>query len=548
MKFFKTIISFCLVLCVFVLTSCGGINLGSMPNIDDTVYGNGGISVVKGDYVYFVNSTMSYKDLGKSDNDSGKVRKAGIYRTKLNEGKIELDDDDNVKNYEQVVSKVAGYEFTNLHIFDDYIYYATPNMDYKQDGTLNTMAIDFTRTKLDGTKTEIIYTAKNYTEEGCYEFYKLGSSIYLVVYEGDKIVSVEISNFIKGAITLVSGVSDVILPKITTYTYSNNVKAIGTQGYAYYTRDFNADDDNAHDTSSITGNILGRVNIIDATKTERKDHTIKYGLQDITTKYLFVTKNVDIYAIDSSFPISENAQGKQDIQLTHSLDTLSVSEFYANKNSDGFIYSKNSKTYYISNVIASQAKTYEIATSARKIVADDQNYAYYADGTKLYRLSLIPKYICNEDFVLEANSTIDGKSLTSGTKINKFTTISQSEYLDLTSAIDKNRFAQTLNAEMILEDEYLNTNYIDYGQENVIYYFSKYTGATDANQEYLKRVVMSNDNRELDHQNKVNEEDGQEIIDPETYEEYNLGFHTELLCVLDSEHKALISTGEKTES
>ena len=51
----------CLVIMIFmisafVLTGCGG--LKDNPAINATVYSNGGMSVIKGDYLYYVNLLM----------------------------------------------------------------------------------------------------------------------------------------------------------------------------------------------------------------------------------------------------------------------------------------------------------------------------------------------------------------------------------------------------------------------------------------------------------------------------------------------------------
>ena len=72
-----------------------------VKNTNETVYGNGGTSVTKGDYVYFVNSYTSYNGLEKNDNNTGEVTNSAIYRTKLSGGKVNYDDNGNVK-YEAI--------------------------------------------------------------------------------------------------------------------------------------------------------------------------------------------------------------------------------------------------------------------------------------------------------------------------------------------------------------------------------------------------------------------------------------------------------------
>lgn len=531
MKFKKILATFCLALTVLVLASCSNIHLSTMPNTTDTVYGNGGVSVTKGDYIYFVNSYTSYSGLAKGDNDTGKVTVGAIYRTKLDNGKITTDANNNVTNCELVVSKIAGYEFTNLHIFDDYIYYATPNMDYAKDGTINTTAVDFCRTKLDGTDTQIIYTAKDYDSSSSYEVYKIGSSIYLVVFEKDKIVKVEINNHIKSAVTLINNVTSVKFPQISTYVYSDNVGITGTQGYVYYTRDINKDQDGAYDTSSIKGNVLGRVLITDGSKTERKDGSVKYTLKDLTNNYIFVVKDVDIYAIDASFPLSGVERGKQDVRLTTSDSSLSISNFYATKNSDGYIYTLNSATYYVQNI--KNPKTYTVSSSSEITAkADDAYFVYYDNETTISRMPLKPQYYNDKEFVLSANANLGGNHYQSGDTVQAFTFISQDEYYAISKAVDKTKFTLQSKAELIADDSNMSSEHIDYTKLGEIFFFCNYTGSNDDSQYYLKRVVINNEYKETP------KDDDDNPKEPETFDEWNLGYTQELVCPLDSKHKS----------
>ena len=530
MKFKSILSALCLVLTLVVLTSCSGIHLSEMPATQDTVYGNGGVSVTKGDYIYYVNSYTSYEGLSKNDNDSGKVTVGAIYRTKLVNGEVQKDSNGNITNYEMVVSKIAGYEFTNLHIFDDYIYYATPNMEYGKDGKLNTVVVDFCRTKLDGTDTQIIYTAKNYSSSSDYEVYKIGSSVYLVVFEQDKLVKVEINNRIKNAVTLMEEVSAVMFPKVYTYEYSDSVGITGTQGYVYYTRNVSETLDGAYDTDSITGNVLGRVLITDGSKTERKDGSVKYELTDITNDYLFVVKDVDIYAIDASFPLSPIEPGKQDVRLTHSSSSLSVTNFYATKNSNGFIYCLNGSTYYVNNI--KSMRTYTMLDSEISVQYDDANFAYSVADSKIQRVSLKPTYYNVNEFNLEHECTLNGMHYIAGDTISAFTFISQDDYYSLTEALDMAKFTLNTQNEVIVEDSNISTSYIDFTKDGEIYFFSKYTGSSDESQYYLKRVVINSANKI-----KPTDDDDKETT-PTSYIEWDLGYKTELICVLDKNHKS----------
>ena len=111
--------------CVF-LTGCGDKGLKNNPPLTATVSSNGGMSVVKGNYLYFVNGYVDETSLGKKDNKNGDVTKGAIYRTKLDNGEISKDKDGFLDNADCVVSKVVGFGNGGFFIIDDYIVYATP--------------------------------------------------------------------------------------------------------------------------------------------------------------------------------------------------------------------------------------------------------------------------------------------------------------------------------------------------------------------------------------------------------------------------------------
>ena len=72
----------------FVLTGCGK-KKGSdydAPKADARVYGNGGLAVTKGDYLYFLNGYRTYADVTKEEkklSNHENVVRGAIYRTKL---------------------------------------------------------------------------------------------------------------------------------------------------------------------------------------------------------------------------------------------------------------------------------------------------------------------------------------------------------------------------------------------------------------------------------------------------------------------------------
>lgn len=463
----KIILSFCLCFTIFALASCGTWSLGSMPETNATVYGNGGFAVEKGGYVYFVDSYMSASELGKNDNKLGKVKTCALYRTKLSNGALDLDEKGVLKSYDLVVSKVVGTQNTSLFIFDDYIYFGTPNMQNDRTGKLRTDLIDFCRVKLDGSGMEILYTTDKYETNACYAFYKIGTSVYLVVFDGSNILKIEVTTYAKNAIKLAENVAKVVMPALPTYEYAVDNPISGTAGYVYYTR--NATTDDFVDVSN-KGNVIGKVSIVDKeNKQERKDGSTTYEIKSVENTYVYAYKTVD--SNKCLYAIKDFNNSTTDIQVTA---TSSYTNEYVLPNVGGknlgVIVNYGNKTIWVKDGLNTSNNSTLISDGAYTIKYCDGTYAYYLNGTKMYRI-------------------------------------------DLTNTNTES------NVELVFDESNMDTNYLDFGEANYIYYFNTYTGDSGDSQKYLKRVDLTN-----------------KIQPEEDEEETDLGYKTELVGVLKDNH------------
>lgn len=128
----------------------------------------------------------------------------------------------------------SGYEAGGIFIFDNYVFYASPNNKKNSKGDVQSSKIDFYRSLLDGSKTQKIYTTKTDDAAAPYMFYKWQDSYYLAVKDGTEIVSVKMGKKI--------GKSQVIAGDITTAyfpnkgTYYNGINENGVEDFVYYTR------------------------------------------------------------------------------------------------------------------------------------------------------------------------------------------------------------------------------------------------------------------------------------------------------------------------
>ena len=119
---------------------------------DAIVESNGGLVVKQGKYLYFVNGYTGYlTELGQ-DNWFGNVTKGAIARVTYNA-------DGTLSNDVTIVvpkSVMASSENVGFSIFGNWIYYVSPGSTEDRSGTVQTDTLQFMRTKLDGTGTQVI--------------------------------------------------------------------------------------------------------------------------------------------------------------------------------------------------------------------------------------------------------------------------------------------------------------------------------------------------------------------------------------------------------
>ncbi len=236
--------SFVLV-CMFCLLSLAGCANGiELPDTNAGVTGNGGLAVQKGEYLYFVNGYTAVSDMKDGDNKGGNKYSA-IYRTKLGDNNtLVYNENGELENCEIIIDKVCGFDNTALYIFGDYIYYSSPNTQKvisDESIVYNFKLTDFYRAKLDGTGRTLLYKTNNASDDMKFGFYKVNgvNDIYLVVFDGSKIVFVNCSN---GANTIIAeNVTSIALPECGDYNSLNSQISKGASN-VYYVRNSTEDD------------------------------------------------------------------------------------------------------------------------------------------------------------------------------------------------------------------------------------------------------------------------------------------------------------------
>ncbi|MGN0961864.1 MAG: hypothetical protein ACI4PF_06690 [Christensenellales bacterium] len=362
------------------LTGCKEKGLENNPPLEATVTSNGGMSVIKGDYLYFVNGYVEESSLTKDDNKAGKVTKGAIYRTKLDNNEIVKDIDGFL--YEDrtdlVVSKVVGFSNGGFRIIDNNIYYATPYMKLSSDGTLQTSRVEFHRVNIDGTKDEVIFVTSGTLTE--WTIYKIDTTPYLVVYENSKIVSVNASN--GKTVGTVENSSSYKFLEETEYVY-NASRTTLIQTNVIYTRSISQTTDKV---SNYKGNAVCAFNIVTGeSETLELSPTNTYTIQNVTkdTIYYTYTSTAKPTACLYKKVIGTSWKEATEIKLTNrSYDSY----VFVNYGNDLIIANGDSVTWLLEGGENIEPKV--LISSEKTILAVYGDYAYYSEDNKLFRVNI----------------------------------------------------------------------------------------------------------------------------------------------------------------
>ncbi|MFQ6752080.1 MAG: hypothetical protein ACLRFL_00750 [Clostridia bacterium] len=230
-KFTKLLI--CFMLCLFgvFISACDNRTpeekAFTYPKKSDQVYGNGGMAVRKGNYVYFVNGYMGVDD---EDHKQGKsVTHGSLMLMKLDaDGNVVTDENGLLDDdyYISMSSKLCGYEATNLFISGNYLYFTSPCQENKggqgASGDNKTWAkeyVEFYRIKLDKTSSvEEIYQSKISYKNFEFKYYEQDGEVFVLAYENstrenstksNTLIRIKCSN--KSATELETGITSVIM-------------------------------------------------------------------------------------------------------------------------------------------------------------------------------------------------------------------------------------------------------------------------------------------------------------------------------------------------
>ena len=224
------------------------------PASSDTIYGNGGLAVRKGNYVYFVNG---YKSVSTATNKNDTYTVGSLMLMKLGvNGEVVTDDNGLLKDeyYITMSNQLCGYEATNLYIHGDYLYFVSPCLENESgDEVWAKERVVFNRIKLDKTsKVEEVYSSGVKYDQLEYKYYENNGGLYILAWEkGDSYYEDNGSNaLIRVDATAKSSV--IISNDVTHVVFAENFNEIFFEKHSssdsyYYLKQYNI-------ASNVVGN------------------------------------------------------------------------------------------------------------------------------------------------------------------------------------------------------------------------------------------------------------------------------------------------------
>lgn len=437
-----------LILCLS-MTACGGDNYSAVQvnGKQDTSYavlGNGGNAVQYGNYIYFINGYRGYTDSDATANVWGNVIKGGLYRAELKGDKVDgmpfngfdavggndafttrkvlgLDqnavDEIDVQAIAPKTVGTSGFAGGGIFIFDDYVYYASPNNQKDKSGTVQTGKTDFFRTALDGSKTQKLFTTDADTSSSPYGFYKYGGNMYVVVLDGTSLKSIKVGPRKCEITEIASGVESAVFP--VKDKYYQGMPENGVEDFVYVSRTAGAGDNQRAGsvleairpdgsergifwedgtTASIDGVRDGLVyfrSVVNGTDTAIRYsnlHNFFMGVYEAKDKNGNVTGDEYLFP---SYANAEDTKGRENVEGIALQQTTSTVTGYT------YVYAMRPDARNVNDVrvvtatsagifLYTQSASIQVYAGEADVKAVKDNYVYFADkdGAILYRTNV----------------------------------------------------------------------------------------------------------------------------------------------------------------
>lgn len=407
---------------VIALFGCSGdhynkVEISGVQSTEYTVEGNGSSAVQYGNYVYFLNGTRGYEDTEGTANVFGKVVKGAVYRAELlgenadgafvvkRDTVTELGlkshkdvdykrDEVDVIDVQTVVPKTVGtasYKEGGIFIYDDCIYYASPNNLKNKTGDVQYKKTDFFRMTLDGKNTKKIYTTTADSDSSPYAFYSVGENVFLTVLDGTDLITVKIAKKngkVEDKVKLAENVTDAVMPVKPVYYKGIDENTI--YDFIYYKRSATDDDtlpngevmEYVRPDGETESYVFGADGYDSYTLETVRDGYLFYRKADNYTNKLFATNlHNALKANDEKYAASEKNADAENVDkpvlAVSDLDKLDVYPFVQN-----YEFGKANVTNVVS-VVATTKSSGSSSDSSSKSSSDSSSTVtatLYVDG------------------------------------------------------------------------------------------------------------------------------------------------------------------------
>lgn len=393
MKKLAVLVSCLLVCLTFVLGGCG--TKLSLPEKNSAILSNGGTVVVIGDYTYFPNIYVSYKNLSGNANTNKTVDTESLYRIKTDiNKKLVYNEKDELINLEKVFTKITGFETSCMFAVGNYLYFTSPNVH--KSSTTSEDKFDLTslfRIKFDGSGMKEILTTQ--TTSGV--FY-LDAENNLFIFDNNKILMLKIQDSLKSTTTIASDVQTATFPKAFGETINN----------VYYTKALDEEDTDA----GLTGNKLYGYNL--ESKTESLVRAVYGETVDLVTYSngrLYYKRTVD--GVNRYFSSTVQDSNLELTELAHTNTSTDITGFTPlGAKSDGsilpVIFTYNNKMFIQQQGTDAEVLVEENATP--EFVSGD--YLYYSTSKGIFKISYkdkVVKKVAEKSGILQGNIDFDGR-------------------------------------------------------------------------------------------------------------------------------------------
>lgn len=362
----------CMAFCSVFFTACG--NSLTMPTGTANMVKSGEV-LVYDDYIYFGGMYVSNADMTDGDNKNADLE--GLYRIKLEDGKISYDEDGNPENLEKVIGKVVGTENAFMYAVGDQIIFASPNVHKTNQSETAFDRTSYFKMKSDGTGLKELYTTSATVVSQ--SLLVIDDVPYIIEYDGTNIVKINVN----------TGKTKELATDVTGVAFAGEYLTSFDQD-VYFTVDRTEEEGSEH---GLTGNILKKVNILtEKVSVVRQEvgETITPSL--VKNGYFFYTRteneNTFYFANNFSKSSFESSETKLTTAITADITSFTPLGLNGENQPMPIIFKYQSKLVY-SEFGSIEVK--EILNEDVTVLFVDGDYVYYSTSTGIYRISYLDK-------------------------------------------------------------------------------------------------------------------------------------------------------------